>query len=160
MVSGIALKRWSAENDTPIYLKSGTEIKTALKNTTPVLSTAIIPFSQIKDKVYYSLTHKEEAMREAVEVWGGSARYQFMLGMGHTGTAWDRWWEQDKAVAILRRFATQTCCHVTIIAHPKKPIASGLASGHDESSLTREGTRFRRAQEDDKVNIVFFVVLT
>ncbi|XP_045106791.1 uncharacterized protein LOC123501828 [Portunus trituberculatus] len=62
----------SAENDTPIYLKSRTEIKPALKNTIPVLSTAITTLSQIKDKVYYRLTHKEEllAMREAVEVWG------------------------------------------------------------------------------------------
>ncbi|XP_045116700.1 uncharacterized protein LOC123507663 isoform X2 [Portunus trituberculatus] len=77
----------------------------ALKNTTLVLSTAITTFSQINDKVYYRLTHKEEAMREAVEVWGIqhaiTDNLQFMLGMGHTGTASDRWWEQDKAVAIL-----------------------------------------------------------
>ncbi|XP_045104959.1 uncharacterized protein LOC123500319 isoform X2 [Portunus trituberculatus] len=58
MVSGTALKR-SAENNTPIYLKSRMEIKMALKNTTPVLSTAITTFSQIKE-VYYRLTHKEE----------------------------------------------------------------------------------------------------
>ncbi|MPC48477.1 Twinkle protein, mitochondrial [Portunus trituberculatus] len=45
---------------------------------------------------------------------------QFMLRMGHTGTASDHWWEQDKAVANLWRFATQTCCHGTIIVHPKK----------------------------------------
>ncbi|MPC88815.1 hypothetical protein E2C01_083737 [Portunus trituberculatus] len=48
------------QKTTPIYLKLRTEIKMALKNTTPVFSTAITTFSQIKDKVYYRLTHKEE----------------------------------------------------------------------------------------------------
>ncbi|XP_045115046.1 uncharacterized protein LOC123506776 [Portunus trituberculatus] len=78
----------SAENDTPIYLKSLTEIKTALKNTTPVLSTAITTTSQIKDKVYYCLTHKEEerAMREAVEVWGG---FSTLSVHAWDGTHWD-----------------------------------------------------------------------
>ncbi|KAK7060659.1 hypothetical protein SK128_018824 [Halocaridina rubra] len=63
-----------------------------------------------------------KAMAEAVKVWGVQHviidNLQFMLGTAEQ--ALDRWWEQDKAVAAFRRFATLHNCHVTLIVHPKK----------------------------------------
>ncbi|KAK8379163.1 hypothetical protein O3P69_019186 [Scylla paramamosain] len=255
----------SAENDTPVYLKSGTEIKIALNKTIPVLSSATTTFSQIKDKVYYRLTHKEEtcgvqwrrfaglndillghrpgeltvltgptgcgkttlmaeysldlccqgvptlwgsfevsvvrlcevmlqqysgsplpqdlhqfntlasqfstlplhfltyhgqhdvkavvkAMREAVQVWGVQHiiidNLQFMLGTGKSGSSAERWWEQDLAVSSLRRFATQTGCHVTVIAHPKK-VPEGQLLGIDSVFGSAKVT-----QEADNVMIL------
>lgn len=75
-------------------------------------------------------------MEEAVQVWGIQHviidNLQFMLGTPtatsttSTTTAkkamssTDRWHQQDQAVAMLRRFATATGCHLTLIVHPKK----------------------------------------
>ncbi|XP_063611381.1 mitochondrial DNA helicase-like [Penaeus indicus] len=225
----------SAKDDQPIHIKTSKEIQAALKNTIPVLSETTTTFAQLKDKIYYRLTHKEEvcgvqwkryselnelllghrpgeltvltgptgsgkttfmaeysldlcmqgvktlwgsfevsvvrlcevmlhqfsgtslphdpiafnnlssqfallplhfltyhgqqtassvikAMTEAVRVWGIQHvvidNLQFMLGT--SDQSMDRWWEQDRAVAAFRRFATTHNCHVTLIVHPKK----------------------------------------
>lgn len=64
-------------------------------------------------------------MTEAVRVWGIQHviidNLQFMLGT--SDQSMDRWWEQDRAVAAFRRFATTHNCHVTLIVHPKKVSA-------------------------------------
>ena len=61
-------------------------------------------------------------MAKAVKVWGVQHviidNLQFMLGTGERPV--DRWWEQDRAVAAFRKFATANNCHVTLIVHPKK----------------------------------------
>lgn len=52
---------------------------------------------------------------------------QFMIGLGSANsTALDRFIEQDKAVQRLRRFATQTKCHVTLVVHPRKEAGDEL----------------------------------
>ncbi|XP_076042579.1 mitochondrial DNA helicase isoform X3 [Oratosquilla oratoria] len=62
------------------------------------------------------------AMERAVDVWGVEHviidNLQFMLGTSNNAS--DRWWEQDRAIAAFRRFATLKNCHLTLIAHPKK----------------------------------------
>lgn len=50
----------SAKDDQPIHTKKSKEIQDALKNTIPVLSEKTTTFAQLKDKIYYRLTHKEE----------------------------------------------------------------------------------------------------
>lgn len=233
----------SAKDDQPIHIKTSKEIQAALKNTIPVLSETTTTFAQLKDKIYYRLTHKEEvcgvqwkryselnelllghrpgeltvltgptgsgkttfmaeysldlclqgvktlwgsfevsvvrlcevmlhqysgtslphdpiafnnlssqfallplhfltyhgqqtassvikAMTEAVRVWGIQHviidNLQFMLGT--SDQSMDRWWEQDRAVAAFRRFATTHNCHVTLIVHPKKVPEGQLLS--------------------------------
>ncbi|XP_076042578.1 mitochondrial DNA helicase isoform X2 [Oratosquilla oratoria] len=63
-----------------------------------------------------------KAMERAVDVWGVEHviidNLQFMLGTSNNAS--DRWWEQDRAIAAFRRFATLKNCHLTLIAHPKK----------------------------------------
>lgn len=233
------------EKDLPVHVKSQKEVQAALKNVVPVLSEATTTFTELKDKIYYRLTNKEEtsgvqwkrfselnsillghrlgemtvltgstgsgkttlmaeysldlcsqgvvtlwgsfevsvvrlceimlqqysgmslpvdlvefnaiaskfsnlplhfltyhgqqtttsvlkAMTEAVQVWGVQHviidNLQFMLGTAERSI--DRWWEQDKAVAAFRRFATANNCHVTLIVHPKK-IPEGQLLGID-----------------------------
>lgn len=50
----------STKDDLPIHIKTQKEIQAALKNTIPVLSETTTTFAQLKDKIYYRLTHKEE----------------------------------------------------------------------------------------------------
>ncbi|XP_050739895.1 mitochondrial DNA helicase-like [Eriocheir sinensis] len=253
----------SVEGDPPIHLMTPAQVRAALTRTLAVLSPATTTFTQLRDKVYYRLTHREEtsgvqwqryrglndlllghrageltvltgptgagkttlvaeysldlcmqgvrtlwgsfevgvvrlcevmlqqfsgaplpqdlqlfnalagqfaalplhfltyhgqrsvgdvvkAMEEAVQVWGIQHaiidNLQFMLGTPLTTTTTttatlDRWHQQDLAVAMLRRFATTTGCHLTLIVHPKKvpegqPL--GMDSVYGSAKVTQE----------------------
>ncbi|KAL7288090.1 hypothetical protein TKK_0017876 [Trichogramma kaykai] len=50
---------------------------------------------------------------------------QFMMGMSDEPKYMDRFWKQDKIIAIFRTFATKFNCHVSLVIHPRKEKEDG-----------------------------------
>lgn len=63
-----------------------------------------------------------QVVREGAVVLGGRHviidNLQFLVGCQENSQ--ERWMVQDRAMASFRNFATQHCCHVTLIVHPRK----------------------------------------